>query len=246
VVGTSGDLRVTLNGQSHLTVSLGTANLEQFSLNMVPPPLVKSRECDVFFQHSSHVLARFRIKFASDNDQRTFLSLISRCVNVISVETSSLVNQASVASTFTGNERKRTNNDQLLNSHSAKTFCEGTAEVNESSQESSTVSSQGGLLHPAIRRCIINDRSLTKPARANVESSPNVSGNEDNHQKASTSFVSTSTQTKKCPSINDLTNDASLLLKEICARERDPRFFALERKCRAILQQILLERELKP
>lgn len=50
-----------------------------------------------------------------------------------------------------------------------------------------------------------------------------------------------STQTEKFVSINDLTNDASLLLEEVCARQSDPRFFALEKKCRVIMQRILLE-----
>ncbi|VDK56873.1 unnamed protein product [Anisakis simplex] len=82
VAGTTGDLRVTINAQRRiLTITIGSSNLEQFSLNINPPPTVKSKGTDVVFhvmsQSSSVTLARFRLKFLSEADHSSFVSIIS-------------------------------------------------------------------------------------------------------------------------------------------------------------------------
>ncbi|VDM49504.1 unnamed protein product [Toxocara canis] len=236
VSGTSGDLRVTVNGHL-LIVSIGTSSLEEFSLSITPSPTIKSKENDVFFQVVSQVPS-------------------------LGVE----------------NDRKRANSEQRPCNQPSKVFCENSTEMKSSSQESVTNSSQHSLLHPAIRRCIIYDRTFNKssapkdkprtiPARvfsttaaeddqvvptaqendslkqANAEkaSPPDNAFDMSQHRKAVTSFRDIATQTEKGISTGDLTNDAVLLLKEVSTRQSDPDFFALERKCRLIVQRMLLE-----
>ncbi|KHN79469.1 hypothetical protein Tcan_04717 [Toxocara canis] len=140
VSGTSGDLRVTVNGHL-LIVSIGTSSLEEFSLSITPSPTIKSKENDVFFQvvsqHSSYVLARFRIKFMSENDLRAFSQLVSRFINI---ETTTIRPQCfardqsvdrvevdpfqTVPSLGVENDRKRANSEQRPCNQPSKVFCE--------------------------------------------------------------------------------------------------------------------------
>lgn len=93
-----GNLYVTVNkGRRFMSVLNGVAVLEEVCLISVPPPLVKSRERDVYVHASARtgaILAKFRLKFISASDHAAFTELLSQYVDVADCNSESAISSS--------------------------------------------------------------------------------------------------------------------------------------------------------
>ncbi|VDD92748.1 unnamed protein product [Enterobius vermicularis] len=220
-----GNLYVTVNiSRRYISVVNGVTVLEELALIGNPPPVFKIRDRDVFVRTVSKagiVTSKFRIKFILASDHGAFVNVISQYITITRCENESTALPAS--------------QDVFYLSHSQGFEHYGTS---NSPQKRTFSELSNSIPNKKIRKDFSSRTTVDETTLISTQTSSKFS---QPFQECSSSVSDVGVQTEPLLSLNDISNNETLLKSLVASRLRDPAFRILLIKTRNFVEDLAME-----